>query len=597
MKRRGTAWAAALLCLLLTAQMALLSGCRFSPVLEQIIYTAAEEPPPDPDAPENDNDEDHADKDEDLTSRDEDEESDTERDREETDPTQGEDENDESAPDTEQEDDSVNEGAAQGAGEGQGEQPQETEEMGSTQVPDVDPTGGEALRQVVDAYGQLVSVPEDVDTVAAVGGAAAMVEMLGGGGRLTAAPADFVENEFSALAFPDVAGGSVAALWSGDGSAGMGEESFRRLLELKPDVCFTLSEGFAFSDGQLAALAEAGIYPVTLPKLNNPGNIKTAVTLIGQVLGDRSAQGGTNAPAIAEDYCRWYDETIDLVDGRVDRFNYNDVDYSQDRYALRTDSYIDSETDAGYYTLYLSDWDAGAGYQVYSDSYVTLSGTGVAIAPSGYSTTPFSYYLSEAGVVNTAAAAADQFRLRHWYVDPLQSSTRIIEIAGTAGTVTDQVLTAIDEMGEEENTVTGQPTTVVTGTVSLGEERFPAVIVEDSGIKAALEADAAGRKLWTNYGPVASADGKVSGYGFSDEIGQVVSTTIRGDYEIYVVPAGVDSWSSGGAESVMVAMWAAAVYYGAFTQDELVDRVQEFYGQFYGCELSRDQALDILDGR
>ena len=152
-------------------------------------------------------------------------------------------------------------------------------------------------------------------------------------------------------------------------------------------------------------------------------------------------------------------------------------------------------------------------------------------------------------------------------------------------------------MGEEENTVTGQPTTVVTGTVSLGEERFPAVIVEDSGIKAALEADAAGRKLWTNYGPVASADGKVSGYGFSDEIGQVVSTTIRGDYEIYVVPAGVDSWSSGGAESVMAAMWAAAVYYGAFTQDELVDRVQEFYGQFYGCELSRDQALDILDGR
>ena len=76
MKRRGTAWAAALLCLLLTAQMALLSGCRFSPVLEQIIYTAAEEPPPDPDAPENDNDEDHADKDEDLTSRDEDDESD-----------------------------------------------------------------------------------------------------------------------------------------------------------------------------------------------------------------------------------------------------------------------------------------------------------------------------------------------------------------------------------------------------------------------------------------------------------------------------------------------------------------------------------------
>ena len=133
------------------------------------------------------------------------------------------------------------------------------------------------------------------------------------------------------------------------------------------------------------------------------------------------------------------------------------------------------------------------------------------------------------------------------------------------------------------------------------EYRFVYIIDANEGItphrKAALEADAAGRKLWTNYGPVASADGKVSGYGFSDEIGQVVSTTIRGDYEIYVVPAGVDSWSSGGAESVMAAMWAAAVYYGAFTQDELVDRVQEFYGQFYGCELSRDQALDILDGR
>ena len=578
--------------MLALAAAVLLGGCRASPVLEQVIYQVeAPEVDLENETKLNDNDEDHTLEDEDLSSKDQNEDSETERDFSHETPEQGDGEEEQPAPDTQYDPYAVDDQATDTAPE---EQPEPVPEPSAdpadgtaiTEDPSLLPSTEVTLRQVVDGRGTAVDVPESVNTVTAVGEAAVIVQMLGGAGRLVASSADYTGNLLAAEVFADEGFVQTQTLWSGSGSSALGDEAFQTLLELHPDVCFTVSGQSTFTDAQLEQLAANQIYCVVLPKLNNPANIKSAVDVAAQVLGDKSAEGGTNAPALAAEWSSWYDSILAQVAGRVDRFTYNDIDFSYDKYAQRGESTLASETTDGFYTLYISHWDADATYQVYSDTYVTLSGTGAAVAPSGYSTSPLSYYMSEAGVINTAATYADQFRLRWWYVNPLRSSTRIIELAGPGGTYTEEHLTSVVRSGDTEG-----------GQVYLGMEEFPAIVVASSAVKSAIEADAASNKLWTNYGPVSSADGKLHGYGFNDEIGQFVASDIRGPYEIYVNPAGVGSWTDGSAEGVLEAMWVAGQFYDAFTQEELSSAVTEFYSRFYRHALTAEQLEQILAGR
>ena len=562
------------------------SGCRMSPVLEQVIYTMADaETDHENETKVKDNAPEHEDMDDSLSSKAEDEQSNTERDWEEADPQQGEGENEESVEAIEYDSNAARRQAPDDPDRDDG-------------VEDVD-VGGSAffeegtlilagtervMRQIVNANGQIIDIPQDVGTVAAVGEAAIIVQMLGGAGRLAATSQSVAANPWASVIFGDEGLARTPALWSGEGDSAISQAGFERLLELSPDVCLDISGWQSFTAEQLEQLAAHGIAYMVLPPLNNSGNIKTSVFLVGELLGDKSGEGGLNAPALASSYISWFDGIVASVRSRVERFNYGDLDFDFDKYASRSESILESETADGFYTLYISDWDPTAQYKVYSDTYITLSGQGAAIAPSGYSTSPMSYYMSLAGVVNTAAAYADQFKLRHWYVNPLQSSTRIIEIGGQAGEFTAESLTSIPAPGGGSN-------------VYLGQSEFPAVIVASSAIKSALEEDAGNRKLWTDYGAVASADGKLHGYGFADEIGQFVSSDIRGDYDIHVNPNGLGSWTSGSAEGVLEAVWIARLYYDAFSQSELEQEIADFYSTFYRYRLSAGEMEQILSGR
>lgn len=60
--------------------------------------------------------------------------------------------------------------------------------------------------------------------------------------------------------------------------------------------------------------------------LSSPDNLKSAVSVAAQVLGDKSAEGWLNAPALASEWSAWYDGSLTQVEQRVDHFNYNDLD-------------------------------------------------------------------------------------------------------------------------------------------------------------------------------------------------------------------------------------------------------------------------------
>lgn len=574
--------------ILLISILAAGSGCRKSPLLEQVIYTnEAPQVDVDNETKINDNDEMNTDEDEDLSSQEETDDAETERDWEEAEPEKGDEENETPADDETYDehaaDDDTEAEASPSPTENPDQQDDSSEEQGGGT--DTNPTTDRVLRQIVDGNGELVDVPESVGTVTAVGEAAVIVQMLGGEGRLIASSSSFTQNGLTGSVFADEGFSAVGTLWSGEGKSALSDEKFQQLLALKPDVCFEISGQTTFTDSQLEALKAYDIYYVVLPKLNTSANIKSAVTVVGDVLGDKSGEGGINAPALAADYCSWYDGIIGQVAGRVQRFNYNDIDFDYDKYANRNEKTISSGASDGFYSLYISAWSDSTSYKIYSDTYITMEGSGVAIAPSGYSTSPLSYYMSLAGVVNTAAAYADQFELRNWYVNPLQASTRIIEFSGGSGVYTSENLTCLN--------VTSDSTT---GTVYLGEKEYPAIIVRSQSIKNSIENDAASSKLWTNYGEVSSADGKVHGWGFADEIGQFVSTTIRGDYDIYVNPEGVGSWTDGSAEGVLETIWVSMHYYQAFTEDELKAEIADFYRTFYRCEISDGQIASILAG-
>ena len=133
------------------------------------------------------------------------------------------------------------------------------------------------------------------------------------------------------------------------------------------------------------------------------------------------------------------------------------------------------------------------------------------------------------------------------------------------------------------------------GGISLGEKKFPAVIVNSNDTKGKLE----GSKnygIWQNFGrtTLETGDNTVTDYGFVAQ-DTLVRTFIRGDYEIYVNPAGVTGWTEGSPESVLESIWAAYKIRKK-DMDDVKDAIKDFYSIFYEYDLSGDEVNQILAG-
>ncbi|MGI6205489.1 MAG: hypothetical protein ACOYJI_02490 [Anaerovoracaceae bacterium] len=428
------------------------------------------------------------------------------------------------------------------------------------------PGAGEATgtRQIVDASGRNVDLPEDVATVAAPGEAALIVEMLGGSGRLAGSSESFASG-FAKTVFADESIDEVDTLWDGYGTSPMSDADFQTLLQEKPQAVIEISGQENFSDDQLKQLEENQISYVVIPSLNTYSGICSAVQMVGDVLG---TYGGVDAPANADRYQSFCDEVIEKA-SEGGMFSPDGINYDTGK----SDSSF-SQEDGGY-ALFLSGWDSSASWSLHDDTTVELEGQGLPVAVTGYTSSPVSYLMSVAGAANTAALKENCYSVTepsNRYVSPVNSANEILSVQGGYGKY------------DKKYVMT------TAGGYYLGEKEFKDVIVANEDIKTGIE----NSSLWENYGYQPSKSGLTGGYGFRNSKGVIVETTIRDDYNIHVNPQGAGSWTAGSAESVLEALWVADVIGGRVSDSELRSTVKSFYSEFYRHDLTDEQLNQIL---
>ncbi|MCC8028957.1 MAG: hypothetical protein LIO75_04040, partial [Lachnospiraceae bacterium] len=415
---------------------------------------------------------------------------------------------------------------------------------------EIEPPPEIEIKHIVDARGETGEVPVDVDSVTAVGEAAVIVEMLGGSGRLLASSGSFTGNSLAQSAFSSQGLSDVLTWWDGDGSGTITSANFEALVAAKPDVCFEISGQSTFSAEQIEALEAAGIFYVVIHDFTSVSNIEAAVTLMAEVLGDKSSGGGTNAPQIAQQYCSWAEDVISSV---------------QSRGNAKT-------------TLFLSTWDESAYWEIKNStsgvwggsSVGSGSGYGVAIAWKGAKTAPLNECMGYANMTNRA--------LDNYYVIPLKDGPLWLNYV-TGGT-------------GKTGTSSGQVQTILTTTNSgdaLGSSTFPAIVVADDSIKSAIENDF----HWSVYDTNTDIKGNTQPNSFSDGNGYSITSTITGEYDIYVNPSGIASWT-GGIEAPLEAAWLSYKFQGdegGVSLAELRSMVSGFYSTFYHISVDTSSIL------
>ena len=412
-------------------------------------------------------------------------------------------------------------------------------------LPEAVPGGENAGKQIVDASGRAVTLPERAEHVTAVGWAAQMVEMLGGGGRLLAADQEFCASPLARAAFSDLS--AVKALWT-DGESPLSGEQFAALLALEPEVCFEISGENTFTDVQIRELEAHGVVYIVLPAPKGADALKQAAQLIAEVLDTHSGTG-ESAAAIAAQYAAWVDDTLRAADS-----------------ALELTS------------LYIADWDDAASYVLdHTRGVVEPEGSGLAMAFAPQKAQPVSAFMKAAGVVNESTRIMSTHRDSEYvYVtpmfhqfDPVVSGTRAAYYSGAG------------EYGAAFDLFVAR---MVSAAVyyQLGGTQFPAVIAANETVKQKLEAN----WFWQFHESDASGYVTISGESFY--------CGVIGEYEIYVNPQGMCDWAQGSAESPLEACWVSCKFGGGLTLDQVKEKTGDFYARFFGLTLTESQLGDIF---
>ncbi len=548
--------------LLIVALLCSFSACRKSPVLEQKVYTNNQQI--DKEKQKHNNDEKNNIEDENISTRKDKDNAKNENDYQQSLPQEGEDKNPKNA-------------------DKSGVENTEPKDVSTEEDPVMKPTKDRTnLRQVVDASGEEVDIPEDVDTVAALDTVAQYVEMLGGLGRVVATSQSFKTSAFASKVFGLNEVSSIPALWSGNGSDGITEENFNKLIRINPDVCLVESGKSYFTDSQLQKLSENKIFVVTIPSLATTENIKITISILAEVLGDKSSEDGKkDAPSVANKYIRWInkieEDALDKERGfsGANRYDFN---YASTRTAPnRTNENMQTD---GYYTLFVSAWDDDATYQVCTDTRTIFSGHGMASAVLGFGMdTPVSYYLSVGGACNTAALKGDPLRMSvyHNYLSPLLPS--IIKVSGN---------------DSYDNDINRSLFSI--SNVSLGNDKFNKIVVSSNEVKDKIKMSINSTNgLWKFY-PQQTINSLTGNYNTENE-GIAIPSSVCGNYTIYVSPCGVGEWASGAPESPLEMIWANMIFNGDYSKEDLKSETEDFYKTFYNYSLSDEEFNQIVSGK
>lgn len=573
-KRKGKKLQILMLLMVLVCTV-LLSGCRESLVIQEIIYDQASK---DIDFQNElkiaENNEDSQNEDENLPQK-KSEKADKKAEEKHQASKKGDKKNDGEASDTKHNPDAKNneDNDSEGSKAGKNGEKDQASDDNSTAGASDNPND----RQIYDGNGNVIDLPEKVNSVVVSGDAAPIIQMLGGKSIISGSSASFTGSSLAKEVFKSEDLDKAKTLWDGDGSSAMSSSDFNELIKMDPDVCVVVSGQNSFTDSQLSTLKKKGIACVTLPPLNTSYNIQDAVTVAGDMIGDRSGEkGGVNAKDLASEYVSYCKKLVSEVKGKTGLFTWNNIDFNNDASVNGTKK-TKSTASNGQYTLYISQWE-NASYTITNNSGSSLySDSGVAVAPQGYSNSPLSYFLSVAGVCNNGARFTRNARSEYAIV-PFNRNVFHHNTTGGHSFYGDT----------NENFVRVKSGTIDIG---LGENKFKSIIVDSASTKNKIQSS----KSWKTYGRVTSNN--VTDYGFLADDGSMVTTYIRDSYNVYVNPCGVGSWTSGSAESVLETKWAAWKFHSAYSESQVKEEIKKFYSKFYRYNLSDSQVNSILSGK
>lgn len=418
----------------------------------------------------------------------------------------------------------------------------------------------EAPKKIVsDGKGEEQEIPEDVHQVTAVGSVASIVEMLGGSERLAGSSSDFTSSSLIKSLCSDVSEGKVETWWSDDGSEAISSSNFKKLLKAKPDVCFEISGQNTFSSSQIKQLESEGISYMVLPELNSVQNLKDTVTIVASVL-DENYSSGKSATKIAKSYCDWVDDTISTVESKTSKV------------ALAS--------------LYITQWRDDISYQ-FTKKYESLpkeaarngKGSGVAIAWSPKKDEMMTTFMNAAGVTNTSTANGNLDDTELSYVTPMFHQF-FPEFSSNEYSYYDKNIAAgadwfvVNKLSDSTFDL-------------LGTKEFPAIIVANKEIKSSIE----NNWYWKYWGEITGSDW---GFGYVAEDGTSYYSSIGGDYDIYVNPTGIGSWADGSIDSPLEVYWIANKISGKVSDSTLKSEVKGFYKEFFDVSLSDGQVNKII---
>src|ERR1700722_769985 len=169
----------------------------------------------------------------------------------------------------------------------------------------IQPSLGQATRQVTDAAGRVVTLPAAVNRIADPWHANnAMVLMLGGADKLIATTVQAQRQPWLRRLYPRI--DQVPAVFNA-----AGEPNIETLIGARPDVILMAYDG---SMPKWSAAVEAYHVPIVYMPNTSLEGLKATARITGQVLGAKES-------AVAEDYVRYFDGNIRRVRKVTDRLS------------------------------------------------------------------------------------------------------------------------------------------------------------------------------------------------------------------------------------------------------------------------------------
>ena len=462
--------------------------------------------------------------------------------------------------------------------------PQETDEGGGNDNGDTD---------VAYDAADPTAEPPKVDSIAAFGPAATIVQMLGGSKALAATDADTLASSFATVFDTS----EIVVGFSGDGSDPE-QMNVDAIIQSGAKIVLVYAGTYfsSLSESDQKKLSDAGVTQAVLYPMNSSGNIKQDVLVVGDMLSEAAGiqYAGQTAQRAAQ-YVSFHDEVVNAA------ANANGGLAGTQVFESGSDSVPAFDTDQAVYTLLIDEFDSSATYTGNAKSGWVPQG-GLAFASAGYGTTPVSYYIQAGGLVNNAAEKTnmgDSGKVVAWQFMDNAFPFNPNQWSGSSTTA---------------NASSPDDYSLLTTTVNLhamfpfgssfGSSWFPKIIVTSPDIETNLINNsinesgvyhpypfitAGANAAYSMFGPTSSIPSCIGfdgSQGGSVNLLDVDGATQIHDENVVVNPKGLFSdWTEGTVESFLEAAWVCDVVKG----DSPVgwqEYVNRFYSDFYGYSLT-----------